>query len=347
MPSRLTFGQVLNSNLPQALGLCSQDRVAVAAYVNEATERLIADPLAPDEGWPGSWERMLFNVSVVNHVGTITTPRRVARLIVTDICGHPRFLRNGFFEFLLFTPGIRPKQCGSNCCETQQIFERDNVATLNDFPTTAPQQVRCYPTDAADIGRRVVLQGPDQNGIEVLGTDVATGASNLGETLILQQPFSTSLNSFQTIQGLLKDVTKGPVSFFTVDASGTQTLLSSMEPSETTASYRRYQLVGLPTHCCQQPLGTVQVQAQARIDFEPVASDTDYILINSLPALIEECLAIKFGRMDSPQAPAFEDRHHRKAISILNGTLDLIEGKVSTAISVSLFGSNPARRQPV
>lgn len=347
MPTRLTFAQVLNSTLPQAVGLCAQDRSGVAAYVNEATERLLFDPLAPDEGYWGSWGRMRFNVQSVNHTATFTAPREVARVIVLDICKQPRFLRNGFYEFMSFSAGIRPKGCGSNCCETQQVFERDDVPTLIDFPTDVPQFIRVYPSDARDVGKRIVLQGKDANGIEVLGTDVATGASNQGETLNLQLPFVTSAFSFQTIDGLVKDPTNGPVSIFTVDSSGNQTQLSSMEPSETTASYRKYQAVGLQSHCCNQPLGSIQIDTQVRFEFIPVLNDLDYVMIQSVPALIEECLAIRFGRMDAPQSVAFEARHHQKALSILAGQLDAYCGKVSTAINVPIWGSRPLRRQPV
>ena len=348
MPRRPTFADALNSGLPKAVGLCAQDRAEVAAYVNEAEEHLITDPLAPDEGWWGGWAHMRFNVTVTAHTAKITTPREVARLIVMDICNRPRFIRNGFYEYLQFGTGKQPKGCNSLCCQTQQAFERDCVPTLTDFPTSAPQFIRFFPTNAADVGKRIVVQGPDKNGITVLGIDPETGLAIPGETVTLQFPFSTSVNEFQNITGLLKDETVGPVQIFTVDPTSlTQTLLSSMETKETSASYRQYFLNGLSSHCCNQPLGSVQVDAQAKLDFIPVESDTDPLIIQSIPALIEECQSIRYSRMDSPQAPALEQKHHSKAIQLLNGQLDHFEGKVNTAINVPIFGSNRLRRQPV
>lgn len=348
MPSRLTFAQVLNSTLPKAVMLCAKDRTDVAAYVNEAQERLIADPLTPEEGWWGGAVKMLFNVTPVNRSATIRTPREIARLIVLDICKRPRFIRNGFYEFLEFGIGAQPRGCNSPCCQTQQAFERPNAVLLTDFPTTAPQFVRFYPSDSADVGKRIVLQGLDQNGKQVLGTDPITGEANIGELIILTLPFATSVNQYQQVQGLIKDPTKGPVTIFAVDPTTlAQTQISAMETNETTAQYREYFLNGLPTHCCNIPGNTVQVLAQARLDFIPVVNDTDYLIIQSIPALIEECMAIRMGRMDSPQSVAFEQRHHAKAISILNGQLDLYFGKVNTAISVPLFGSNRLRPNPI
>lgn len=348
MPQRPTFSSALNSTLPQSLGLCAQDRVAVAGYVNTSMERLINDPLAPDEGWWGGWVTMLFNLNVTNHTASLRTPGDIARIIVLDICNIPRFLRNGFWEYLIFGTGHQPKGCRPLCCATQQAFDRDIVPTLIPFPTTAPQFLRFYPTDAADIGRRVVAAGLDKNGIPILGTDVATGAASSGETVILQLPFSTSLNEFQDVTSLIKDPTKGPVKIFTVDpVTGTQSALSSMDPNETVAGYRNYFFNGLPDHCCQGQSGIVQVFAQCKLDFVPVVADTDFLIIQSLPAIEEECQSIKYSKMDSPQAPGLEKKHHDKAIQLLNGQLDNYLGKTRTAISVPIFGSARLRAQPV
>lgn len=346
---RLTFADALNSTLPKAIGLCRQDRMEVGFAVNEAQECLLTDELCPDEGWWNTWVTMLFNVTVTNHTAKIVTPREIARAIVLDICKRPRFLRNGFYEYLAFGTGAQPRGCSSSlCCQTQQAFDRPNVVTLTDFPTNAPQFIRFYISDLADVGKRIIVQGPDQNGKQVLGTDPVTGLATIGEAVTLAFPFATTVNQYQEVQGFIKDPTKGPVTIFAVDPSSTaQTQISSMETNETTASYRQYFLNGLPDHCCNGPQGIVQVLAQCKLDFIPVANDTDYLIIQSIPALIEECQSKRYSRMDAAQAPTLEAKHHQKAIRILNGQLDHFLGKERTAIKVPLFGSNRLRRQPV
>jgi len=343
--NRPTFSLALNSTLPGAIGYCARDRVDVAAFVNKAQQQLLIDPLAPDEGWWGGWVQMLFNITPdANFTATVTTPNDIARIIVLDFCNRPRPIRNGFYEYLQFGTGHRPRSCGHGQCDTQQAFDRPNVATLNPFPSSSPQTIRLFPTDAADVGKRFVIQGPDQNGITVLGTDAATGASNVGETAILGFPFTNSANMFQGIDGFIKDVTKGPVQIFTVDpTTGTQTLLSSMAPNETTAAYRQYLIAGLPQHCCNTPGNQVQIYAQAKLDFVPVVADTDYLIIPNIPALEEECQAIKYARMDSANGPNLEAKHHKKALTLLNGQLDHFLGKTRTAVNVPLFGSNRPR----
>ena len=345
---RPTFSSVLNSVLPDLIGYKRENRTAIATYVNDVQQRLLFDPLQPDEGWEFCYVTMNFNLNVDPNSRTayVRTPAEIARIIVLDICNAPRFLRNGFYEYLQFGTGHRPRGCSGMLCDLTQAFDRPNVATLVPFPTTAPQRIRIYPTDNADVGKRVILQGPDQNGITVLGTDASTGAASLGETVLLGFPFTQSVNSFQDITGILKDATKGPVKFFTVDSSGNQTLLSSMEPNETSANYRQYLFAGLPQNCCNLPGGAVQVFAQAKLDFVPVVADTDYLTVPNVPALIEEAQAYRYSRFDTAAAAQLEQKHHTKALQLLNGQIDHYQGKVRTAVSVPLFGSQPLTRQP-
>jgi len=350
MPDRPTFSTALNSDLPRVLGLCAQDRSKVARYVNRSQEELITDPMAPEEGWHGGYVHMLFNVPVNNLTATLTTPREIARVDVLDICTRPRFIRNGFYEYLMFGTGHKPQPCNPACGNIAQAFERDNVPTLTDFPTSVPQQIRIYPSNAADAGKIVQVQGTDQNGNVVYSIDNITGQAIIGEQVILKLPFSMALFSYQNITGLLKDPTVGPVTIFTVDPhSGQQTQLSAMEPGETTAAYRRYLLNGLPCSCCPQssPSGIVQIDAQCKLDFVPVVNDSDYLTIQSVPALIAQCQSIKWSTIDAPQALQKEAYFHKKAISILCGQIDHFEGKTKTAIGLKIFGSDRIRPQPI
>ena len=354
---RLTLGAVRASSLPSAVGLCAADGSSVAAIVNEAQERLLNDPLAPDEGWWGGWARMVFNVTVgQGRYAYITTPNDIARVIVLDVCQTPIRLRNGFYEFLEFGTGLqpRPTSClsgaqGQSCNNgsTTQAYERDLSPTLTD-QIVSPATIRIYPTDAGDVGRRILVQGTDQNGKVIYGVDTTTQQAILGEYVTLKLPFVDTLNQFTKITGFLKALTVGQIQVFEVDpTTGAQNQISAMDPHEVTAAYRRYLINGLPLHCCNTASGIVQVTTQVKFDYSPVMSDSDYTIIQSLPALIEECQAIRYSRMDSPKAPEFEAKHHAKALSLLFGQLDLYQGKTNTAIGMKIFGSNRLRLQPL
>lgn len=335
----------------EAMGLCV-DNPLVAAYCNEAQERLLMDPLCPEEGWWGGWITMNLTASVVNNAyAYVTTPREIARLIVMSVCQTPIHIRNGFYEYLQYGPGLKPKACtgGYTCGDPMEAIERDSVVTLASLLSTA-QTIRIYTTDTRDLGRRVLVQGKDQNSQVVMTTDPGTGKSAPGEYMVITSPFTDSVNTFSTISGIQKDETWGTIQFFQVDpTTGTEVALSSMEPSEGQALYRRYLVNGIPNTslCCTTNAGTVQLTAQGRLDFIPVQNETDYLTIPNVPALIEESMSIRFGRMDSPAAAQQSGLHHQKALALLNGQLDKYSGKTNTAISVPIFGSNKLRRQPV
>lgn len=349
MPARPTFGLLRNNAaFSKPLGLCAGDIAGAAGYANLCQERLVMDALAPDEGWFGGSAVMQFSLQILLGAAYIITPREVARPVAFDVCNRPIPLRNGLWEYLEFGTGLHPRGCGANCqgeCGSSiQAFERDTVPALTPVPQT-PYLYRVYFTNPADLNRRVVIQGTDQNGMTIYGVDPTTLTSTLGETIYMAAPFSTSVNKIIPT-AFLKDVTLGPVQFFWVDGSGNQTLLTTMQPGETTAQYRRYLLDGLPQHCCGTPSGTVQVSAFTKLDFIPVQNDQDPLTIQSIPALIEEAQSLRYSRMDAKTAPALEKKHHEKALSILTGQMDHYYGKISPAVRISRFGSDRLRPQP-
>lgn len=334
------------------MGICAADP-QVAAYCNDAQERLMLDPLTPESGWWGTWMRMNLSVSVTNGVAYITTPREVADITDIAVCQNPIHLRNGFYEFLNFSRGIEPKHCqGAGCRSTFQAFVRNNVPTLSPFDNEPgeTQLIRIYPTDPRDVGLRVLVQGLDANGIVITTTDPGTGLSALGEYMVLKFPFVDSVNRYISITAIMKDQTYGSIQLFQVDLSpGDETLLSSMEPNEQTASYRRYMINGIPNTnlCCTGPGNPITVTANVRLDFVPVQNETDFLSLPNVAALIEESQSIRYSRMDSSAAQQNSQIHHARAIAYLNGAMDLYAGKWNVAVRVPIFGSQPMRRMPI
>lgn len=332
----------------ESMGICQADP-RVRDYCNDAQERLMMDPLAPDEGWYGGWITLALTASNVNGHAFVTTPREIARLIVMGICEDPIHIRNGFYEYLKYGDGLQPKTCNQNCGGELQAFERDNVYTLGSLLTTA-QTIRIYFSDVRDVGKRVLVQGKDNNGQVILTTDPGTGLSAPGEYIVIASPFADSVNLFSTISGLQKDETYGPITIVQVDPTTmVETALSSMEPTEGTALYRRYLINNLKAcgNACCTMSPTVQITAQGRLDFIPVVNETDYLTIPNIPALIQECRSIRFSRMDSSAAAQQSIIEHGRAIAYLNGQMDTYLGKVQTAIRVPIFGSDRLKRQPV
>lgn len=350
MPARPRLLDFRSSGGPSAIGLCSTDITSIMAAVNEAMERLINDPLAPDEGWYGSWAKMAFTVSRAEP--TIVTPQEVARVILMDVCKHPVRMENEFYEYLQFGPGLHPKGCGSLAepCGPLTAFERETVVTFEPLLGTA-QYVRAYASNPNDVGRHCLIQGKDSNGAVVRFVDAGTGNSGLGEGMTLSSPFTDTAVLWTEITGAQKQKTFGEVEFFQVDpTTGVETPLLVMGPAETTASYRKYYVNGLPQNCCNScttTSTTLQVSAMCKLDFVPVTCDSDYLRIMSIPSLIDECMSIRYGRMDTPGAQQLSDKKHASALRILFGQCDHYLGKSNPAIQRHIFGSNRMRMQPI
>lgn len=341
---RLRLYDLRSSRLPNVVGLCQDNVPGLAAYVNSAQRRLVMCKEACDEGWWGSWAEVAFNISRAEPY--ITLPREIARIEAMDLCDETINVQNQFYEYLNFGNGRLPKlrqRCGG--CLTE-AYTRNNAVTFVEM-TNAPQYLTAYLTDSRDVGKRVLFQGLDANSNVVYSTDVANNIT--GVFVALDSTPAQSPNTFSQINGIQKDVTVGIVRIYQHDpTTGEEVLLLTMQPSETTASYRRYYINGVPNNCCETNIeGVSQVTAIAKLDLIPVVNDTDYTLIQNMEAIIEECASIRYSEMDSPTAKAMSIDRHKLAIGFLNGELCHFLGKDSVAVGFAPFGSARLARQRI
>lgn len=337
----LRLKDLRQSRIPEAIGACAADNGKLIEIINEAQQRLVF--AGGETGWWGSWAKMVFNITDITNP-FITLPRNIARIINLDICRRPVRIQNEFYEFLEAGVGLKPG-CECNSLET---FDRGMFPTFSDI-VPPNKRLRFYITDAADIGRRVLVQGTDQNGTIIYsldGIDEVTGIY-----VSFTQPFVDTPFDITTLTGLQKDFTVGQVKVFEVDTvTGVSRLILTMEPSEEVAGYRRYFLNGLPSNCCGATLpapATTQVTAMAKLALIPVAVDSDYLLISNIAALKEECLAVKFGENDDSTSAGLAALHHRKAINLLNGELVFWLGKERPAVNFAPFGTAKLSHQRI
>ena len=301
--------------------------------VNAAQQQLLYAKEAGDESWWGTWAEMLFTVTRDNPY--ITTPRGVARIEFATLCNWPITVQNQFYEYLQFGNGRLPKMCGF-CPGTPRVYSRNNVVTFTDLSDT-PQKLAAYLTNTEDVGKRVFFQGTDDNDSVIYTRD----AFEMGKGVFvsLETPFVITEQSFNSITGIQKDVTSGEVQIFQVDPdTGDQVLLLTMEPGETTAFYRRYLMDPIPTSCCPGQ-DTVNVRAICKLELMPVASNTDYLLIQNIEAIAEEAASIRYAGMDTLSAKQMAGVHHQRAIGLLNGELTHYLGKNQPAVQFAPFGS--------
>jgi hypothetical protein len=343
----LRLKDVRQSRIPQVIGLCAADNGELPQFVNEAQRRLIK--AGGETGWWGSWMRTAFNVDTVNDP-FITCPRSIARLIDMDVCRHPVRIQNEFYEFLEAGIGLQPQNnCGVDSlrnCNLMESYDRGLFPTFSDL-VPGNKRLRFYITDAADVSRRVIVQGMDGNGQVIRSLDghfQIQGIALTFSTPFVQTPFDISF-----ISGLQKDQTIGIVQIYEYDTTtGTQRLISTMEPTEEVAGYRRYFLNGGPASCCDPAATgttTVQVTAMAKLAFIPVVADTDYLVIQDLDALKEACQAVRYGEMDDSTSAQQTQLRRSNAIGLLNGELRHHLGKDRPAVNFAPWGTARLQNQ--
>lgn len=344
---RSTFLQLRLSRFPSALGLCQSDIPQIAAYGNEATYRLLN--VFGEQGPYGCWDRVAFQTTSLTNP-YLTLPPQYSRAIGFDVCRFPLRIENPFYEVLDAGIGLRgPNNCVDRC-GPREAYDRGNFSTMVDL-TPTNQFLRVYPTNQADVDaqKTVLISGAlDQNGNGIY-SQVGSQQVN-GVLLTLQFPFTTSPMIISSFSKIGKDVTAGDVVLTQVDAtSGTEVTLSRYTPRETGPAYRRYYFSALPTSCCPPVTPgnlsvPVTITAMAKLEFVPMAVDTDFLLIGNISALTEEALSLKYSGMESSSAMALEDRHHRKAVKLLNQELDHYLGRLMPAINFAPWGTSTLER---
>lgn len=341
----------------QATGHVPGDVYSNSKTANRVQRRLMTCRENGDTGWWGGYAQFAFNVTQSNPF--ITLPRGSARLIRIDACNHPIPISNQFQEFLEFGDGHWPQQFCSDIsqCVAGPLsgFRRNTVPTFTDLATPG-NGLRIFVANAADAGKRVLVGCTDANGqviytidneVQVNGVFV-TLASPFADVILPETTIPIELGSITAIQ---KDITLGPVSFYQVNlTTGASSLLLTMEPGETVAGYSRYYLNALPKNCCPPPDGqtdTVQILGMVKLDLVPAQVYTDYLLIQSIDAMVAEAQAARLGDSDAPTAKQQAAERHREAIRYLQGQLVHFEGKEFPAMKFSPFDGESLARQKI
>lgn len=337
MPSRLRLYDARVSRLPRVVGLCAGNVPEIANAVNTAQRRLLFCREAGDDGWYGTFAEILFSVSRAQPY--ITLPRDIARIESADVCNSPVAVNNQLFEYLQFGNGRLPK-CRNSTCGIAGAYTRNNAVTFVDM-TGPPQYLSVFPSNDQDLNKRVFFSGLDQNNNPVSTQDVLNRVQ--GEFVTLTGPFTTTTNLWNRITGIQKDATAGQVRIYQTDPdTGEQVLLLTMEPSETVASYRRYYFNDLPANCCPDPANVnalIPVTAIAKLDLIPAQVDTDWLLIQNLEAIINECQSVRLSEVDNEVSQKLSVKFHLDAVRSLNGELTHYLGAQQPAIEIAPFGS--------
>lgn len=329
-----TLAQLKASRLGKVLGICP-DTSDFLEYANEAMERL-----AHRGNWKGTFQRMRLCLTE----GCITLPRIVESFQTISLCAEPVRVVNQFYEFLPNGNGLAWNNGCDSWCGDPMLIDRGYFPTTSDIRGT--KTIRLYYTVSSDIGKRVLIQGYDANGIWI--RSVESGTTIDGFYMTLTDPFIDSSFTLTSITGIQKDVTNGDVLLYEVDTDGSQRLLGRFEPSETVVSRRRYFYKGLEDHgdCCTD-CDTKTVVGIAKLKFIPVSVNTDYLYIPNIPAIMDMVRSIYFYEKDTPTSQAQGTFFERKAIAELNHQKETDSPKSQIGARTNPYGSAALRKQRI
>ena len=239
-------------------------------YLNLALESLL-------RGYEGENSRDVVSFVVQpdeNGEGFITMPRRylAIRGAVTG-CGFPLRIRNGWYEY---SPGQIGMKLGSDSMRGIIPLQGRYTTTTN---WTVPLYLRFkfeQDEDAGTIivrGRLVGQQIWDTSGsTSTEGESVAFGDSGNPSATV------TTANVFdEPPYQIVKPVTKGRVTMFTVDGDGVETMVAIYEPSERSPRWKRYKVPIMPVPSTRTlvpvPIGGLYTTGQIDSffgDFDPL-----------------------------------------------------------------------------
>jgi hypothetical protein len=370
---RLTLNDIYNSRLPQAMGLCAPD-TRIASYVNEAQQRLLSKGLW--WGTCGKWKLAAYG-------GEITMPPQLATIESVAINHVPISVHDFWFEFLQNGVGTRSASevgtsAGSSLGGATGVYGipeanfRGNFPTFRNLtPNTNAKKLILMCDLAADVGSTVTVLGYDnnENWIRTLqGTSYVDG-----EVISLSQtPGTTSVNNFSNITDIQFAAPRsGQCWLYENDTvTGVKTLSGLYQWFEANPSYGRWLIPSIfqpsSTSGVTPPAGWQQTWTQGGIPnptpttyipslvevmgkkaFIPVSLPTDYLILGCMPAIKNECVAVKkledaVSSQDVQEAMAFETL----AIKELDDELDSQLGS-GRRVGLTISGSSVVDGCPI
>lgn len=364
---RLTLGDYASSRLPAALGVTTSDPRWLG-WFNEAQQRLLTK---------GLWWGCVGKFNLAAYDGAITLPPSLAAIETAALGRVPIPIRDYWFEFLTFGFGTRTAAIaganassyygfGINGSGWPELVARGLFPVFRDIQQNANAHNLIVVCDlAADITAMsnitVTLTGWDANN-NWIRTQVG-GSYVDGEVVNLaQSPGTTTVNTFSRIAAVnFSGSRSGQAWLYDYDNTLlTSTMIGRYEWWETNPSYQRYFLpsMGVPAAGLTPPPAWQQdfrrqdlpdpaagfnpclLEVMAKLDYRPALNNSDYAIIQSIPAMKFMCQAIKkeedgVSGNDLTEALGFE----AKAMAELDDQLDHYLGS-GRRIGMNVVGSD-------
>lgn len=320
---KLTLGSARDT-IKKVVEKCSTHS-DVAAYINEAQERLLNRPNDPI----GSLMRYRVCVGTDN---SLVMPRQVRSIRAYWLCEQPGRLVSEWWEAIGYEnggiglqdtdshPGRLMIDYGRTCC-----FK--NVSSSS----SATRKIQVVAQNAADNGKKITLRYIDSSGNRVYSS--IDGVVQEGERLTLSTDGAlTSSNVGNAgLYHVIKETTNYPVRIYSYNPTTSEqvSLLGLYEPSENEPIYRKYAIPGLTDmagcdsasdDCSANKTLTVLLKLQ----HVPVVVDNDPLVIGNLAALK---LMVKGIKMEERHETELAEYYFNSAARELDGEISSYLGE--------------------
>jgi len=272
----LTFGEAKNSTeLAEVSGTCA-DSDKFRDLLNQATRKLMRR---------GNFFGTVQKIRVCTYDGCIVWPRWVGTILASNFCGKQAKGSSYWFEFLPLGGEnwkeimslMRAGRCGGNL-----VLENSGTSPVSrNIPCGRLAYVRAYPSVKQDVGKTLTIFGIDENGQTI--RQLVDGVWQEGYTLTLALNYAVTPFKVKWIDRVLKQKTQGPLRLY-YHFSDNDDLLDAADyaPSETSPSMMTSEVHGRRPH---NSCFCSSVDALVKLEFIPVETDNDVVLIENLDAL--------------------------------------------------------------
>ncbi|MDR1190689.1 MAG: hypothetical protein LBK60_03360 [Verrucomicrobiales bacterium] len=277
MNYRHTWGQ-LKGTVGVPIGL-DAGHANLLPRVNEACEVLWN---AGD--WVGKFQRYKLKINgTPGRACFITWPRFVETIEAARLCDAPLGVRNAQFEFVEHATGDLDRAF------SVLLGDRQEVCSFDDMDEDGRlHRIQVETHLSADNDGRVLLLGLDPNGHRV--RTVQNGVMADGEVVVFNAAAAPlTVSNFAKLTGVqfLTNPRAGRVTLYQVNENGGEKPLAVYDPDEEVPVYRRSVLSGA------RGGGAQTLLVLARMRFQPVKRDTDYVQISSVTAIKNMLVALQ------------------------------------------------------
>lgn len=308
MSERLTFSAIQESRIPTALNVCPDDE-RMYQWFNSAESLCLSQ---------GRWWGSVVEAQFCVRNFCLVWPREVANVEQIQVCGHNVDTQGAWYNFTRILSGTSRgngafmsnainatgrNQFGQCAGGWPQNMMKDGTAAS--FATTigANKVIRTYPTNASDVGKKIVYQGRDKNGIWV--RTVYGGSMQNGEQVTLALPFvdTTTVWGPGAPVAVQKDVTVQRVLVYEYDTvAATERALADYQPGETRPSYRVSHIQQAQANrggCCGTSTTTEETErittitALVSLQHVQIRSPGDWLILQNLDAYESAMMAVK------------------------------------------------------